>query len=68
MCLTKEEKKLLIEAVLWYTNVREDFAQALAQDNYRKRDGTRPTKDDVTKAFNYIDRLRDIHCKLSNME
>ena len=52
-CLTDAEvKTFLMKAAMRYAEACRDFAQAISQEAYRKRDGSIPTKEEVEQAFN----------------
>jgi len=48
--LTDTELQTLKAAIQWYSNQRQDFASAISQVSYRKRNGDIPSIQEVHKA------------------
>ena len=54
------DNKIISHALYYYAQMRHEFASAIAQKSYIKRDGTTPTLDDIHEAFNIARRCDEL--------
>ena len=46
------DAEMLYEALLFYANNRHAFAKAISEEGYKTHDGSAPTEEEITFAYN----------------
>ena len=63
--LDEYQLAILSQALYYHAQDRRNFAGAICQENFKKRNGDKPTKEDIAVAFQYLRETEKLYEKVN---